>query len=198
MLSKLFGSDARVRILSLFTLNAGREFYLREIAQRTGLAVRSVQRTVQDLTDIDILHRERRGNSVYFWLNAANPIVPELKAIFVKTVGLGDLLRSLLDGESRIDEAFVYGSVAKDEETAGSDVDLAVIGRISPVRLQTILTDLEEATAREINATVFTPREWRTRVRAGEHFAATLLREHKIMLIGHASDLEDPGERADG
>jgi len=74
MLVKLFGSDARVKVLSLFLLNAGSEYYLREIAQKTGLAVRSVQRAVAVLVEIEILKRESRGNSVYFHLNTNNPI----------------------------------------------------------------------------------------------------------------------------
>ena len=89
MLAKLFGSEARVKVLSLFMLNAGSEYYLREIAQKTGLAVRSVQRAVGSLVEIQILYREKRGNSVYFHLNERNPIVEDLKAIFLKTAGLG-------------------------------------------------------------------------------------------------------------
>jgi len=57
MLSKLFGSEARVKVLSLFMLNAGNEYYLREIAQRTGLAVRSAQQAVDNLSEIEILER---------------------------------------------------------------------------------------------------------------------------------------------
>ncbi len=184
MLEKLLGSEARVKILNLFLLNAGSEYYLREIAQRTGLAVRSVQRTVRDLTDIAILHRERRGNLVYFRLNIENPIVPDLKAMFLKTVGLGDLLRETLAGESKIEAAFIYGSVAKGEESAGSDIDLAMIGDLPPQTLTELLEDLERVTGREVNATVFTRAEWGSRAASGEHFVTTLLREPKIMLLG--------------
>jgi len=107
MLSKLFGSEARAQVLSLFMLHAGSEFYLREIAQRTGLAVRSVQRAVSDLCEVEILEREKRGNAVYFTLSRRNPLVPDLKAIFVKTVGLGDLLRKPLP-KATIDVASIY------------------------------------------------------------------------------------------
>ncbi|MGB2982698.1 MAG: nucleotidyltransferase domain-containing protein [Candidatus Bipolaricaulia bacterium] len=193
MLSKLFGSEARVKVLSLFMLNAGSEYYLREIAQRTGLAVRSVQRAVDDLSEIEILEREKRGNSVYFRLRAENPIVPDLKAIFLKTVGLGDTLREALAEESRIEVAFICGSVAKGEETAASDIDLALIGEIRPRALTEVLTSLEKRTGREINATVFTLEEWGARIAAGDHFATTLIREPKVVLIGHGTELKTLG-----
>ena len=197
MLEKLLGSESRVKILTLFLLNAGTEYYLREIAQRTGLAVRSVQRTVRDLTDIAILHRERRGNLVYFRLNIENPIVPDLKAMFLKTVGLGDLLRETLAGESKIEAAFIYGSVAKGEESAGSDIDLAMIGDLPPQTLTELLEDLERATGREVNATVFTHAEWKARIETGEHFVTTLLREPKIVLLGLDVELKSLGRVTD-
>ncbi len=197
MLEKLLGSEARVKILNLFLLNAGSEYYLREIAQRTGLAVRSVQRTAKDLTDIGILHRERRGNSVYFRLNGGNPIVPDLKAIFLKTIGLGDQVRECLTGESKIDAAFIYGSVAKGDETATSDIDLAMIGDLPPQTLTGLLEDLERVTGRDVNATVFTRAEWKARIESGEHFVTTLLREPKIMLLGLDAELGALGRVTD-
>jgi predicted nucleotidyltransferase len=195
MLLKLFGSEARVKILELFTLNAGSEFYLREIAQRTGLAVRSVQRTVKDLSDIGILDREARGNSVYFRLNAVNPITPDLKAIFLKTVGLADLILEALAGESQIEAAFVFGSVAKGDEAASSDIDVAIIGEISSRRLTDIVTNLERQTRREVNITTFARAEWGERISTGDHFVTTLLREPKIMLVGHEKELKMLGRR---
>lgn len=192
MLTKLFGSEARVKVLSLFMLNASAQYYLREIAQKTGLAVQSVQRAVARLVEIEILNREARGNSVYFRLNENNPIVDDLKAIFLKTVGLGDLLRNSLSGQHGIDVAFIYGSVAKGEETATSDIDLALIGTVSPRDSSAILSELENSVGREINATIFTAKEWGDRLESGDHFVITLLREPRIMLIGHDAELKRP------
>jgi len=193
MLAKLFGSEARVRVLSLFMLNASSEYYLREIAQKTGLAVRSVQRAVENLVEIRILRREARGNAVYFSLNDENPILKDLKAIFLKTIGLGDLLRDMLSQQQNIEVAFIYGSVAKGEESAGSDIDLALIGSISPTDLSAVLRELEDNVGREINATVFTAKEWGERATSGDHFVTTLLREPKVMLIGHNVELKQLG-----
>jgi len=193
MLIKLFGSEARVKVLSLFMLNASSEYYLREIAQKTGLAVRSVQRAVENLVEIRILRREPRGNAVYFSLNDENPILGDLKAIFLKTEGLGDLLRNALSQQQNIQVAFIYGSVAKGEESAGSDIDLALIGSISPTDLSAVLRELEDNVGREINATVFTAKEWGERATSGDHFVTTLLREPKVMLIGHNVELKQLG-----
>jgi predicted nucleotidyltransferase len=191
VLETLFGSQARVRVLALFLQHAGSEYYLREIAQKTGLAVRSVQRVVEALVEVGLLERERRGNSVYFRLDDGFPILPELKAMFLKTVGLSAALQTLLERVGGIEAAFIYGSVAKGGETAESDIDLAVVGSISPRRVTAELASLERNLGRETNATVFTSDEWRTRRTHKDHFVTTLLREPKIMLVGSAKGLED-------
>lgn len=190
VLETLFGSLARVRVLSLFLQHAGSEYYLREIAQKTGLAVRSVQRVVEALVEVGLLERERRGNSVYFRLDNTFPVLPELKAMFMKTVGLGAALQVLLERAGGIEVAFIYGSVAKSEETAKSDIDLAIVGGISPRRVTAQLAALEKELGREVNATVFTSEEWHTRRTRKDHFVTTLLREPKIVLVGSAQGLE--------
>ncbi len=190
VLETLFGSQARVRVLALFMQHAGSEYYLREIAQKTGLAVRSVQRVVEALAEVGLLERERRGNSVYFRLDNAFPVLPELKAMFMKTTGLGAALQVLLERAGRIEVAFIYGSVAKGEETAKSDIDLAIVGGISPRRVTAQLGALERELGREVNATVFTGEEWHARRTRKDHFVTTLLREPKIVLVGSAKGLE--------
>jgi predicted nucleotidyltransferase len=181
---------ARVKVLSLFLQDAASEFYLREIAQKTGLALRSVQRVVHNLAEIGLLLREPRGNAVYFRLDREFPILPDLKGMFLKTTGLGALLAERITRAGGVDVAFLYGSVAKGTETATSDLDLAVVGQLAPRRLTACLAEVERETGREVNATLFTPAEWSDRRDADDHFVATLLREPKIILVGSAEMLE--------
>lgn len=183
-LHKLFGSEARVKVLSLFMLHPASEFYLREIAQRTGLPVRAVERVVRSLTEIGLLHRERRGNSVYFSVNREFPIFPELKALFLKTVGLGDRLRELFARAGSVNVAFIFGSYAKNQEDITSDVDVFVVGELLPGELTRALMDLEREVGRSINVILFTSQELQERVSKGDHFTRTVLAGPKIFLWG--------------
>lgn len=190
MLRVLFGSEARVKVLALFMLNPASEYYLREISQRTGLPVRAVERTAKALLEIGLLCREPRGNNVYFSVNRKFPILPELKAIFLKTVGLGDRLRGALSEQTDIKVAFIYGSVAKNEEDLESDIDLFVVGTVAPHTLTPILSQLEGELGREINATVFNEKELGERVRQNDHFVSSVLAEPKIFVIGEEEVLQ--------
>ena len=195
MLKTLFGSEARVRILTLFMLNSASDFYLREISQRTGLPVRAVERTVKSLFEIGLLQRERRGNSVYFRVNRNFTILPELQAIVLKTVGLGDRLREAFSEMEQVETAFVYGSYASNEQDPESDVDIFVIGSILSRRLTPILSQLEKELGREINTVVFTSKELRQRLSDNDHFVHSVLSGPKVLLVGNEEALRSLVER---
>lgn len=195
MLKVLFGSEARVKILALFMLNSASDFYLREISQRTGLPVRAVERTVKSLVYIGLLRREHRGNSVYFSVNREFPILPELKAIILKTVGLGDRLREAFSEMGQVETAFVYGSYASNEQNLESDVDIFVIGSVLSRKLTPILSQLEKELGREINTVVFTSKELRQRLSDNDHFVHSVLSSPKVFLVGNEEALRSLVER---
>ncbi len=187
----LFTSRARLAVLKLLLLNADRSFYLREIAARTGQAVRAVQIEVARLEGSGLLTSEADGSRKYYRANIQAPVYPELKALLLKTVGLGDVLRDhLRHAPAEIAVAFLYGSFARGTDTASSDVDILVVGSISGRSLSRLLAPARESLAREINPVLFTETELRDRVTHSDHFLLTILGEPKIFLIGGEHDLE--------
>ena len=190
MLNQLFSSEARVKVLKLLLLNAGRDFYLREMASLAEVPVRAVQREVEKLKKIGLIEEDIRGNRNYYSVNEASPIFPELKSIFMKTVGLGDTLRDYLrEVKDDINFAFIYGSYARGDEGKESDIDLVVIGTISARQISSILAKAKSDLGREINAFNLTPKEFRDRTAHGDHFVTSLLQEPKIFLIGSENEL---------
>ncbi len=189
MLEQLFGSEARVRVLSLFLIHPDREFYGREVGRLTGLLPRAVHRELERLTNIGILQREQRGNRVYVCVNRANPIVPELRAIFLKTVAVGDRIRDALVDADDIVVAFIYGSMAANTDTKDSDIDLFIIGGARLSALTPVLTELERSLGREINVSVFSADEVARRAREHDPFIDSVLARRKIFLIGTEEDL---------
>ena len=115
----------------------------------------------------------------------------ELRVMVLKTSGLGDVLRNALaplSGDIRA--AFVYGSVAKREDTATSDIDLMVISdRLTYADLFAALEDATGRLGRNVNPTVYTPPELARRIRQGNAFVRRVLSRPKIWLIGGEGDL---------
>jgi len=196
VLNELFSSQARVAILNLFLANPENRFYMREIASLTHQAVRAVQRELPKLEAIGLLEHTVDGNRKYYQVNKDCPIFPELKSIFLKTVGLGDALRGYLDqAEGAIRVAFIYGSYARGEESTTSDIDLFVIGSITAKELSRSLAPVQSELRRQINPVVMGRQEFQDKVAAKNHFVISLLGEPKIFLMGNEDELDRLVER---
>ncbi|MCH7589172.1 MAG: nucleotidyltransferase domain-containing protein [Chloroflexi bacterium] len=192
ILEALFTSRARVEVLKLFLLNPSNRHYLREVASLTRQPVRAVQRELARLETVGLLLSTREGNRKYFQANHEFPVFPELKALFVKTAGLGDLIRvRLLEGPESIVLSFIFGSFARGEESSLSDIDVMVVGDITGRALARILTPAKEELGREINPVIMRTDELQERIASGDPFMQNVLREPKIFLVGGENELRE-------
>jgi predicted nucleotidyltransferase len=192
ILEALFTSQARVEVLKLFFLRTSGRHYLREIATLTQQPVRAVQRELARLEDVEILQSTREGNRKYFQANRVSPVFSELRSLFVKTAGLGDILRrELQEGSGTIRAAFLFGSYARGTESSTSDVDLMVIGSITSRELSRLITPAKKNLGREINPIVMRVDEFREKVVKEHPFTQRVLQEPKMFLIGGENELRD-------
>ena len=185
----------RLRLLALLMRDPSQELYVREIIRRTEIGQGVVQRELASLARAGILLRRVHGNRTYFRANPACPIYPELRGLMLKTAGLVDLLAEALKPlGSKVAVAFVYGSLARGEASAGSDVDLAVIGSASFRDVVARLSKAQSTLGREVNPTVFSAAEFRRRAKQKEHFVTGVLRRPKLFVVGGEDDLRTMAE----
>jgi uncharacterized protein len=185
----LFGSTRR-RVLGWLLGHADQAFYLRELVRHAGVAVGAAQRELEQLTAAGLVRREVRGNQVYFQANQKAAIFPELQGLFAKTAGLVDILReALVPLADSVRAAFVFGSAARGELHASSDVDLLVIGDVTFGDVITAIQVAEKRLGRDVNPTVYSEEEFRTKVMAKQHFITTVLVEPKLPVLGDESVL---------
>lgn len=185
MLEILFSSVARIKLLKILLMEGESRFYVRELATRAGLPTANVHQELANLLRAEIVTKEKSGRQVYYSINNRCPIIPELRSIFIKTVGIADVIRaSLSDISGRIESAFIFGSIADGSESSRSDVDLFVIGDVSLGDMTQAISSVEREIRREVNPVVFPSREFHDRVQSGEHFVNSVLKEKKIFLIG--------------
>ncbi len=124
-------------------------------------------------------------------MNKTHPLYSELKSIIYKTTALGDVLRSALAGISDIDAVLIYGSIAKDTERSGSDVDILVIGTPDEDVLHRVISEVEDKANREINVVTFSAEEWRQKLDEKSSFALSIVNQKMIPLIGGVDILSD-------
>jgi predicted nucleotidyltransferase len=175
-----------------------RWWYLSELAQQFNTTPSSLQRELQSMVSSGILRQRRDGRRTYFQAESASPIFSELRGIIVKTLGVeGALKEALAKFGDRIACAFLYGSVARRQEHALSDVDLMIIGSVGLSELSPSLRMLEKKFGREINVKCYSPGEFREKVKAENHFVASVLKGEKTFLKGDKDELESLAGKRD-
>lgn len=182
----------RQGILAAVLLQPERAWYPSELAQRMGVPPSSLQRELRDLTGAGILKTHRQGRMRFYQANADSPFFADLRGLLLKTVGLVDVLADALEPlSSKIALAFVYGSVASGNDRSDSDIDLLVIGGVSPMELALPLRRARESLGREINPTVYTSAEF-SRKRAKDHFLTQVLNKPTLHVMGDRNELGKP------
>ncbi|MCX6925410.1 MAG: nucleotidyltransferase domain-containing protein [Verrucomicrobia bacterium] len=185
----LFGKSKRA-LLALFFIHPERSFYLRQVTRMLGIGQGAVQRELARLVEAGLLVRTRVGSQVHYQANAASPIFGELKAVMVKTAGVADVLREALAGlAEEIALAFVYGSLARGEGKANSDVDVMIIGAVSFGEVVSVLQSAQKTIGREVNPSVYSEREFREKLRARHQFVASVASAPKVFLVGGEHEL---------
>jgi predicted nucleotidyltransferase len=166
-------------------------WYLSELAEFLHTRPSSLQRELRSLEQSGILQQRKDGRRTYFKADTRSPIFHELRNIFEKTVGLIPTLRQALRPfENKVISAFVYGSVARGEECATSDVDLMVIGNVGLAQLSPALRKAEKRLGREVNVTDYSVNEFCTKVAEGDHFLTTILKGSLQFVKGEQRDLD--------
>jgi predicted nucleotidyltransferase len=179
------------RVLGLLFGQPARSFYASEVIGLVASGSGAVQRELATLAQSGLVTVKAVGNQKHYQANPDSPVFAELCAIVQKTIGLAQPLRDALAPlGQRITAAFVYGSVAKNTDTARSDIDLMLLSDdISYGDVFTVLEDASNTLGRVVNPTILTRKEFTKRLAAQESFLTRVLDQPKIWILGGDDDL---------
>lgn len=182
----------RQRVLAVLFGNPARSFYANEVISLAGSGSGAVQRELADLSQAGLLTVTRQGNQKHYQANADSPVFAELRGLVLKTSGLVEVLRTaLLPLASQIRAAFVFGSVANQQDTTHSDIDVLVVS--ASLGYGELFGALESATTtlgRTVNPTLYTPGDLARRRAQDNAFVTRVLGQPKLWLIGSDEALD--------
>ena len=187
-LSDILSSRVRAEIFRLLFGLDEKEVHLREMERQASLSLGTIRQDLQKLVKLDLVMTRRDGNRLYYRANTEHPLYPDIRKLVLKTAGLVEVFKSVLDREG-VEVAFVFGSLASSREKAASDVDLMVIGAAGLRSLSSWLAGASEQIGREVNPHTMTMEEFRRRKEKGDHFLSNVLESPKLFIIGNENDL---------
>jgi predicted nucleotidyltransferase len=180
------------RVLGLLFGQPHRRFQSAELIRLADSGSGAVQRQLARLTEAGLVDVTRVGNQKHYQARTSSPVFGELSALILKTVGLVEPLRDALSARAEaIDAAFVYGSVAKGTDHAGSDIDLLVLS--DTLRYPDLVEALEEAESnlgRPVKPTLMTRSEWRRKKKTPNSFASRVSAQPRLAVMGAPDELD--------
>ncbi|MBP7485343.1 MAG: transcriptional regulator [Rhodoferax sp.] len=184
----------RQRILAVLFGAPDRSFYANELITLAASGTGAVQRELASLSESGLLTVNKQGNQKHYQANANAPVFAELRSLVLKTMGLADVLRNALSPlTAQIDFAFVYGSVARQQDTAQSDVDVMIISAsLGYGEVFAVLEQAEVSLGRKVNPTLYSPSEWTKRLAQDSAFVTRVVQQPKIWLIGTEEQFHAP------
>lgn len=184
-------SESQSRLYRWLFGESARSFHLSELRRLTGLGSASLQRELRKLAQAGLVTSDYVGNQRRFHANPQSPVFHELVAIVRKTLGIQPILSEALARlRPRIQAAWIYGSVAKGTDTAGSDIDLMLVGDgLTLGEVLECLTTVEAEMGRKINPTCYTPDEFNRRRGEPDSFVNRVLAQPILPLIGSPDDI---------
>ena len=179
-------TQTQQRVLAVVFGNVSRSYYASEIIARAQIGSGAVQRELARLEASGLITSERIGNQKHYRANERSPVFGPLRELVLRTTGLVDVLREALAPlVPQLVAAFVFGSMARREDHASSDIDLFVIS--DTLTFAELFGALEPATrrlGREVNPTVHSQREVAVLRRKKNSFIERVMEQPKIWIHG--------------
>ncbi len=179
-----FRSKTRQRLLAYYFTNPTARHHLRDLAERLSIDPSNLSKELGRLEREGLFRSEVIGRQKYFQLNRQYPLFDEVRKIVTKTIGAAPLISESLKKIEGIDEAYLYGSFARNQQVAASDIDVLVIGTPREEVLAQTSRRLERQLGREVNYTVLSPKEFERRRARKDAFLENVWHNKRILLVG--------------
>ena len=189
-LSSALFTSSQSQVLGWIFGHPEREFHFSELLRLTQLSSASLQRELNRLSKSGIVNSKKFGNLRIFKANQKSPVYQELHSLVKKTLGIDhEISIALVPLHQNLEHALIYGSVAKNTDTASSDIDLMLVGKnLRLSKILDLLTPVESKIGRKINTTCYTPKEFESRRAERTSFVNKVLALPTIVVYGAAID----------
>jgi predicted nucleotidyltransferase len=128
-LNEILGAEANVRVLRELFRHGG-ALAVSRLAQDAGMSRPGIRAALTSLRSADVVTELGAGRSVLYQINHKHPLSAALEALLraeeERTRAVLDAVRQAVQAPEII-AAWIYGSVARGEDTLDSDLDLAVL-----------------------------------------------------------------------
>ncbi len=158
MLGDIIASKTRIKLLTRFFLNPSSTAYLRELAAEFGVSTNGIREELKQMVNSKIMKCRKAGRQILYQANEQHPLFPELRSMVQKSLGMDQVIESVLTRLGDLEEAFLI-----DDYAVGRDsgiIDLLLVGNVDEHHLNDLSRKTERYIGRKIRVLVLTRDEF--------------------------------------
>ncbi|MFA5855075.1 MAG: hypothetical protein WC846_02165 [Candidatus Gracilibacteria bacterium] len=177
MLSHLFTSQTRVKLLETFLLNPEGEYFVRELTRKLSEQINSIRRELDNLKKLGLLKCHTKNRKKYYAVNKNFVLFNDLRNIILKAQNSTDSLVKSIQKVGQVDFLLISGVFLQKD----APVDLLVVGNIDKENLSKYLDTLE--TKDPIRFSLLKKDDFLYRIKCADRFIVGLI-EDTANLVG--------------
>ena len=173
MLKKLFTSNTRIKLLTVFLMNPGEEYFIRELTRKLDEQINSVRRELDNLKQLGFLKSKVKNRKKYYVVNTNFIFHEELKGIISKALSSNDSVIKKISKMGDIKVLALSGVfVNKDTES----IDMLIVGDVEREILKNYINN-DIQTKRPIKFTIMTEEDYKYRLNCKDKFITGLIND---------------------
>lgn len=190
-LEKLFPNKAFVDVLLFFILHPQEVTYVMRIVRATGKTLIQVQRALMRLEESGLIKKILRGHKAYYQSNSSHSVFQDLKKVILRTIIFSDKIENEFSSiKHKITYGFIFGSTARNQDLAESDLDIFLIGKLTYEEAGLLSYPLSLELGREVNSVIYATNEFKKKVKEQDVFVTEVIQNPKIWLFGNEQEFK--------
>jgi len=161
MLTELFTSKTRIKLLLKLFLNPEVSCYLRELSSEFDVSPNAIKGELDSLSEAGYLTREQSGRNAYFRANKSHPFFPEISSIVRKTLGIDKLVDEVMASLGNVDSVYILDDYAQGRDSGL--IDVLIVGNVDRARLDDLKHIVEDKVGRKVRSMDVSPSEFESR-----------------------------------
>ena len=170
MLKRLFTSNARIKLMTLFLLNPDSEFFIRELTRKLDEQINSIRRELDNLKRMGLLKTKSRNRKKFYIVDKDFVLYNELRSIILKANSDQENIAKHIMEFGKID-VLVLSGIFVDKETP---IDLLIVGEVDREKLEQYLNN-ELDLARPVRFAVMDKQEYIYRQKCKDKFLLDIM-----------------------
>lgn len=173
MLKRLFTSNTRIKLLTVFLMNTDKEYFIRELTRKLSEQINSVRRELDNLKRLGFLKAKTRNRKKYYGVDKNFLFLEELKSIIIKALTSHE---TIAEDVASLGEIKLLALSGLFMERPTQSVDMLIVGKLDKDKFENYLSN-NLRTKRSVKFTIMSEEDYKYRLDLKDKFISEIVND---------------------